>query len=135
MTAVHGSNGTLTINSGALTGFTTDMTLSRTADTAESTVFGLTSKTYIPGLKDATLDATLFYDKTTTTGSIYILEAVYAANAAVACVFRPAGGTSNEYTYGFNAILTTFDIAGAVGDIVSVNVSLQVTGAVTPGTI
>lgn len=135
MAFVHGSGATLTVNSGALTSFSNDASLSRTADTAETTTFGLTSKTYVPGLKDATFSGSGFYDKTTTTGSIYILEAIYTANAAVTCQYRPAGAGAGEYSYAFSGILTSYNITGSTDAVVTFDFEFQVTGAVTPSTI
>lgn len=133
MAFVHGSGATLTVNSGALTSFSNDASLSRTADTAETTVFGVTSKTYVPGLKDATFSGSGFYDKTTTTGPIYILEAIYTANAAVTCQYRPAVG-SGEYSYAFSGILTSYNITGSTDGVVAFDFEFQVTGAVTSST-
>lgn len=135
MAAVHGKSATLTINSGAMTGFTNDSTLSRSVDTSEVTVFGLSAKTYVPGLADGTFSGSGFYDKTATTGSIAIMEAVYAGGAAVTCQYRPAGGGSGEYSYAFSAILTQWDISSAIGDAVGISFDMQITGAVTPTTI
>jgi len=135
MAAVHGKDATLTVNAGALTGFANDASLSRSAETAETTVFGLSAKTFVAGLKDGTFSSSGFYDKTATTGSVYILEAVYAANASVACVYRPAGAGAGHYSYAFNAILTQFDITGSVGDAVAISFELQIDGPVTPTTI
>ena len=135
MAFVHGSGATLTVNSGAITGFSNEATLSRSAEAALTTVFGVTSNTYVPGMKDATFSGSGFYDKTTTTGSIYILEAIYTANAAVACVYRPAGGGSGEYNYAFDGILTSYNITGSTDSTVNFDFEFQITGAVIPTTI
>lgn len=135
MASVHGKGATLTINSGAMTGFANEASLSRSVDTAETTVFGLSAKTFLPGLADGTFSGSGFYDKTSTTGSMAIMEAVYSGGAAVTCQYRPAGGGSGEYSYAFSAILTSWDITSSLGDAVGVSFSMQVTGAVTPTTI
>ena len=135
MAAVHGKGATLTVNAGALTGFMNDASLNRSTETAEVTVFGLSAKTFVAGLNDATFSSSGFYDKTASTGSISILEAVYSGGVAVACVYRPAGAGSGDYNYAFNAILTSLDISGTTTGAVAVSFALQVSGVVTPTTI
>lgn len=135
MAFTHGSNAVLVVNSGALTTFMNDVSFNRTADTAETSTFGVTSKTYIPGLKDGTLSVSGLYDKTTTTGPVFILEAIYLANAAVTCVWNPAGTTTGNYAYTFSAILTSLDISSGIGDAVQVSAEFQATGTITPSVL
>lgn len=131
----HGSAAVLTINSGAMTGYTNDTTLDRSTDTAETTVLGVTSKTYIPGLNDGTFSGSGFYDPTASTGPVAIMEAVYAGAAAVTCVYKPGGTASGQYSYTFSAILTQWTIAASLDGAVPVSWSMQITGAVTPAVL
>lgn len=131
MAFTHGSNATLTVNSVALTGFFNDLSFDRSVDTAETTVFGNTAKTYIPGLSDATLSASGLYDKTATTGVVFALEAILAGNAAVTAVVRPAGATTGNYSYTGSVILTSYSLASTVGDAVQVSAEFQASGTWT----
>ena len=88
MAFVHGVNAVVTINSVVLTGFFNDLSFERTRDTAETTVFGNGSKTYIPGLTDATVSLSGLYDKTATTGVIYALEAIWSGGVSVTAVIK-----------------------------------------------
>lgn len=129
----HGKGGTLTLNSGALTAYINEVTLSRTFDTAETTVLGVTAKTYVVGLADATISGSGFYDPTASTGPIAILEAIFSGAAAVTFQYRPAVG-SGHYNYAGSAILTELELSNGLGDAAGVTFSLQVTGAVTATT-
>ncbi len=130
MASVHGKGSTLVINSGAMTAYINDVAFPRTTDTSETTVLGLTDKTYVPGLNDGTLTGAGFYDSTASTGPVAILEAVYAGNAAVTVTWRPAVG-SGHYSYAFSAILTDYELGANTTDAVALSFALQKTGAVT----
>lgn len=131
----HGKGATLLINAGAMTGFLNDVSFGRSVDTAETSVFGLTAKTFLPGLVDGSLSGSGGYDPTTTTGPIFILEAVLSGGVAVTCVYRPAGASSGNYSYSFSAILTSYEITSSISDWVAISFEMQITGAVTPSVI
>ncbi len=135
MAFTHGTNATLTINSVVLAGFFNDLSFERTVDTAETTVFGNAAKNYIPGLTDATLSVSGFYDKTATTGVVYALEAILSGGVAVTAVVRPAGASTGNYAYTVSVILTGYTLASTVGDAVTVSADFQCTGAVTPAVL
>jgi hypothetical protein len=131
----HASAATLTINSGAMTAFLNDVSFPREVDTVETTVFGLTAKTFIPGLVSGTLSGSGGYDPTASTGPVAIMEAVLAGNAAVTCAYRPGGSASGQYNYAFSAILTSWEVASAVADWVTISFEMQITGVITPTVI
>lgn len=126
-TFVHGKDGYLSIGGTAITDITTDAGHTRSADTAETSVMGTDDKTYIPGMKDGQLTATCRFDRTTD-GT---LEALLGTQVAVE--YGPEGNTTGDRKYSFNAIMTQYDVQGSTADVVSVNISLQRTGATTTG--
>lgn len=128
----HGKNSTLVVNSGTMTAFLNDISFPRSVDTAETTVFGLGAKTYLPGLVDGTLSGSGGYDPTASTGPIAILEAVLVGGAAVTVVYKPGGASSTNYSYSMSAILTSYEIASSTSDWITISFEFQVTGAVTP---
>lgn len=101
------------------------VSLSREADTAETSALGTTAKTYIPGLTDATISIEGMADVTT---SGY-LEGVLGLSKAFE--FYPAGTAVGQVKYSGSAILTSFESAAEIGGAVTVSGEFQVTGAVT----
>lgn len=118
----------MSIGGNAITDVTTDAGHTRSADVAETSVMGTDDKTYIPGMVDGQLSATCRFDRSTD-GTI---EALLGTEVAV--VYGPEGNTSGDRQYSFQAILTQYDVQGSTGDVVSVNITLQRTGATTTGT-
>ena len=106
----------------------TDVSFPQTIDTAETTAFGSSIKSYIVGLKDTTISVTGLWDATvdgylsgTETASRYF-------------IFGPAGSTGGNVKYTGEAIMTNYSQGNPVGDVVTFTADFQVTGAVTRGT-
>lgn len=99
--------------------------LKRQAETAETSALGSSSKSYIPGLKDATISLDGMADVTT---SGY-LDGVLGVTTT--WEFYPAGTATGSVKYSGSAILTSLETSAEVGGVVSVSGELQVTGDVT----
>lgn len=121
----HGSKATLSINGTDVTAYLTSISLSREADTAETTTLGKTSKTYIPGLKDGSFSIEGLDDAA--------LDAVLSAalGAQVPFVYRPAGTGAGKIEYTGNAIGTSYEPASDVGEAGTCSAEFQVTGDIT----
>ena len=133
----HGSKASITINSVDLSAYSDNLSLDITPETADTTGFGSTWRTHIPGLIGATLSVSGSYDPTATTGPAdAILAAITAQNSAgyVAVVDKPGGTATGQRTNSFNAIITGCNETSAVDDKVTWSAELTVTGAVTPVT-
>ena len=101
-----------------------------TADVAETTVLGNGNKTYIVGLKDATLSIAGLWDSTIDG----ILGAVVGQAATLSFEYSPEGTGSGKIKYTGEAILTSYAQSSPVGDVVGYSADFQVSGAVTRGT-
>lgn len=118
--------GTLTDISNTLT----DVGFPQTIETAETTSFGSSAKTYIVGLTDATISLSGNFDSTVDGH----LAGIAGQAATVSFEYYPEGTTTGYVKYSGEAILTSYEKSGAVGDVVQYSAELQVTGAVTRGT-
>lgn len=107
----------------------TNVDFPETIDTAETTAFGSTSKSYIVGLRDATISVSGIWDATV---DGYIRGGAEPASRSF--IFGPAGSTSSNVKYTGEAIVTNYSISNPVGDVVTYTLDLQVTGDVTRGT-
>ena len=122
---VDNSGGSLTDISDTLT----DVSFPQTIETAETTSFGSNAKTYIVGLSDATLSVSGNFDATVDAH----LAGIAGQAATVSFEYGPEGTTSTFVKYTGEAILTSYEKSGAVGDVVTYSAEFQVTGAVTRG--
>ena len=106
----------------------TSVDFPETIDTAETTAFGATSKSYLVGLRDATISVSGLWDATI---DGYIIGTEPATRSFI---FGPAGSTGGNVKYTGECILTNYTISNPVGDVVTYSLDLQVTGNVTRGT-
>jgi predicted secreted protein len=123
---VDNAAGSLTDISNTLT----DVSFPQTVETAETTSFGSSAKTYIVGLSDSTLSVSGNFDATVDAH----LAGILGQAATVSFEYGPEGSTSTQVKYTGEAILTSYEKSGAVGDVVTYSAELQITGAVTRGT-
>jgi len=98
-------------------------------ETADTTAFGSSSRSFIVGLESATISISGLWDATV---DGYIKGGTEPASRSF--IYGPAGSTSSNIKYSGEAILTNYSISSPVGDVVTYSCDLQVTGAVTRGT-
>ncbi len=135
MAFVHGKNSVMKLDnaSGSLTdisAFVNNVDFPETADVAETSVLGASNKTYLAGLKDATIGLTGFFDATADA----IFGAVIGQSATLSFEYSPEGTASGKIKYTGECILTNYALSSPVGDAVAYSCDLQVSGAVTRGT-
>jgi len=135
MAFVHGKDSVIKIDNagGTLTdisSYVNNVDFPITADVAETTVMGDDNKTYIVGLKDATLSITGLWDSTIDG----ILGQIVGQSSTVSFELSPEGTTGGNIKYEGEAICTEYSQNPPVADVVSYTASFKVTGAVTRGT-
>ena len=109
-----------------------EISLPREIETAETTAFGDTDKTYITGLADATVSLSGMFDATVdaqVNGGITALKS--GSVATLSFEYGPAGSASANPKFTGEAIITSYEISSPVGDVVTYSLELQVTGGVT----
>jgi predicted secreted protein len=135
MAFVHGKDSVFKLDnaSGSLTDISTyvnNVDFPETADVAETSTLGASNKTYLAGLKDATIAISGLFDATVDA----ILGAVVGQTASLSFEYSPEGTASGKVKYTGEAILTSYALSSPVGDVVAYSADLQVSGAVTRGT-
>jgi predicted secreted protein len=133
-TFVHGKGTSFTLDntSGSVVDISNTLTsvdFPETIETAETTAFGSSAKSYIVGLKDASISVSGIWDATT---DATIMGGAEPASRSF--VYGPAGSGTGAVKYSGEAIVTSYSISNPVGDVVTFSLDLQVTGAVTRGT-
>ena len=135
MAFVHGKNSVFKLDnaSGSLTdisAFVNNVDFPETADVAESSVLGASNKTYLVGLRDASISISGLFDATVDA----ILGDVVGQTATLSYEYSPEGTASGKVKYTGEAILTNYALSSPVGDVVAYSADLQCSGAVTRGT-
>ena len=135
MAFLHGKSSVFKLDnaSGSLTdisAFVNNVDFPETADVAETSVLGASNKTYIVGLKDATISLSGLFDATADA----IFGAVVGQTATLSFEYSPEGTASGKIKYTGECILTNYAMSSPVGDVVAYSADLQVSGAVTRGT-
>jgi hypothetical protein len=123
---VDNSGGTLTNISDTLT----DVGFPQTVDTAETSTFGSSAKSYVVGLSDSSLSISGNFDATVDAH----LAGVLGQAASLSFEYGPEGSTNGFVKYTGECILTSYEKSGAIGDVVTYSAEFQVTGAITRGT-
>jgi hypothetical protein len=123
---VDNAGGSLTDISNTLT----DVSFPQSVETAETTSFGSSAKTYIVGLSDSTVSVSGNFDATVDAH----LGGILGQAATVSFEYGPEGTTAGQVKYTGEAILTSYEKSGGVGDVVTYSAEFQVTGVVTRGT-
>ena len=123
---VDNAAGTLTNISDTLT----DVSFPQSVDTAETSSFGSSAKSYVVGLSDSTLSVAGNFDATVDAH----LAGILGQAASVSFEYGPEGSTNGFVKYTGEAYLTSYEKSGAIGDVVTYSAEFQVTGAITRGT-
>lgn len=123
MPATHGRLTRVYINGYDLTGFYRKQESELTRETAESTVFNLADKTYLPGHRDASLSLEGIFDGAVD-GIEQVLLAALAADPTIVAIC-PQGDVLGNVAHGFSALEAKYAIDSAKDDIVTLANELQ----------
>jgi predicted secreted protein len=137
MAFVHGKGAVIKLDDSTgtlrdLSGYSAEVSLPRSIETAETTTFAATgdAKTYIVGLNDSTMAIKCMWDATL---DGYLAPAL-GADATLSFEYGPAGSGSGAVKFTGEGIMTSYQTSSPVGDVVSLSIDLQITGPVTRGT-
>ena len=134
MAFIHGKNTGVVVGGGNLSSFFNEASASQDVETAETTAFGSTAKTYIIGLKDGTMSVSGMFDGDQNSVDEQI-EAVLGAEAASVATIAPEGLTIGKAAYSCAARKTSYEISSPVGDVVATSLSIQADGGIDRGVL
>lgn len=132
MAFVHGKSAVFKLDNAAgslvdYSAFLEDVSMPRSIETAETSTFGSSAKSYITGLTDATISVSGKFDA----AADATLVAVIGQSDTLSFEYGPEGSVAGKIKYTGECIMTSYDIGATVGDAVTASVELQVSGAVT----
>lgn len=128
MAFVHGKDSYFKVASSDLSTYLNSVTVSRSADTADTTAFGSGTRSYVAGLKDATITVAGMFDAT-----VYSTIAGWLGTSQT-WEYGPAGSANGRVKVNGSGIITAVELGSAVGEVVTASITIQVSGAVTDGT-
>lgn len=126
----HGKNTKIYINQNDFSTYFNNADTTRTADVAESTTFGNSSKTYVVGNKDGTVSLGGFFDATADAtlqpligGADFVfVMGIDGVDALDNCVFGQAN-------------ITNYGVSSPVGDIVATSIDVQADSGLYSGSV
>jgi len=128
MAAVHGSNAAVLGNGYDLSSFLNSASWTGSRDKSETTTFGKTSKTYIPGLKDLSVSLAGIFDGVVGADDD-IFTQVFFAGTKTYWSYVPAGCTVaasfGNPAYSWDAIQSEYAINTDVGNVSSITAKLD----------
>lgn len=126
----HGKDSKVYVNSSDFSSYFNSVDVARTADVAESTTFGLGSKSYITGNKDGTFSVTGFFDAT----ADGVLQPLLAG-ADMVFVLGVDGVDATDGCSFAKGNINNYGVSSAVGDIVATSLDIQADSGVYNGTV
>jgi hypothetical protein len=129
----HGRNTDVLLGSYDISAYLNEANSSMSIDTAETSAFGSSAKTYIVGQNDATVSLSGMFDGDATAVNA-VFESIIDNDLTPAFTIAYDGGlgVGNDCSIG-TAKQTSYEITAPVGDVVAVSGELQVTGGIRQG--
>lgn len=141
MAFLHGKKALFKIdNSGGtlvdISAYCESVDLSRDIDTAETSTFGATSKTYVVGLIDGKISVSGKFDSAGASTVDSVLAATLGQDASLTFEYQAsnAAASSTNPKYTGECYITSYKVSSPVNDVVSFSAEFQITGTVTRAT-
>lgn len=131
----HGKDGRVLVAQYDLSSFFNEMSSSQAIETAETTTFGSSAKTYITGLNDGTLSFSGMFDGAANAVSDVFEDIIDNESTPVITMAHDRGLVIGSSCVMAQAKQTSFDITVPVADVVALSGEFQVTGGLRNGVI
>lgn len=113
-----------------------EVSLEAECDTAETSILGTTDKTYVPGLRDATMSFSGIYDSDLVTPANAFAHKLNALQGSFTqCTYMPAGDVNGYPAFLVKGFLTSASIETSVDDMAGFEAELQNTTGLERGTV
>ena len=135
MAFVHGKNTSVRYHGSDLSSYFNDASMSQDVETAETTAFGDSAKTYITGLKDGTMSMSGMFDGQTDAIDAVLTSTLGATAADVATVVPAGLSSTGVATFSAEVRETSYEVSSPVSDVVAANLEVQATGGIDRGVL
>lgn len=132
----HGKSAFCSMKIGGSTAFTKlstffdDSELKRAVETAEVTAFQASDKSFLAGLRSGELTLSGHFDS----AILATLAGQLGASTNPSFRYGPENNSTGRRRYNFDGVITSLNIKAPVGDKVSADLGVQISGAVTSTT-
>jgi hypothetical protein len=133
-TFAHGKNVNIFVNEYDFSTYFNDVSASSTVETAEVSAFGSSAKSYIVGLQDGTVSLSGMFDGTAT-GTDVVFSSVLGSATKQLVVVAPSGNSVGANAIVLEADDTSYEVSGAVADVVQTSAEFQSSDGVEHGKI
>lgn len=111
-----------------------EISFPRAVDLAETSAFGTFDKTYVVGMRGATITAGGMFSAGAATEIDPVFAGVFGQEASLTFEYGPEGNSSGRIRYTGECYLTSYEISSPYNDMVSLTSEFTITGAVTRNT-
>lgn len=133
-TFAHGKNVNVFINEYDFSTYFNDVSATSTVETSEVSAFGSSAKEYIVGLLDGTVSLSGMFDGTAT-GTDVVFSAVLGSTTKQNVIVAPSGHSNGATAIVLEADDTSYEVSGAVADVVQTSAEFQSSDGVEHGKI
>ena len=133
-TFAHGKNVNVFVNEYDFSTYFNDVSASSMVETAEVSAFGSSAKEYIVGLTDGTVSLSGMFDGTAT-GTDVVFSAVLGSTTKQNVIVAPSGHSNGANAIVLEADDTSYEVSGAVADVVQTSAEFQSSDGVEHGKI
>jgi len=123
MAFIHGKSIFVLLNGHNITGYLNKIDAPYTADTAETSCFGTENKTFIPGMKDATMSAEGLFDGDAGAVDEQLNTILSGVNTGNNMIWFPAGNILGNVGYGIYMVQTAYSVMGTKDDAVKISMA------------
>lgn len=123
MTFVHGKGTTVLTHGRDASAYLHSTGVAGSADTAETSTFQQTAKSFVVGLKDAVLSMEGFVDGVAAAADA-VLQALFGVNSKIFSYY-PEGDARGKSGYHMSAVQTSFEVKSDLGDAVGFSAEAQ----------
>lgn len=131
----HGKSTAVLVNQYNLSAYLNEATSTSEIETGETSTFGSSAKTYIPGLRDATISASGLYESASTDAVDTVLQATITGSGDDVATVAPEGLTVGRRAVIGTSETTSYEVSASVGDVVSVTADFQISGGLDSGLV
>jgi len=131
----HGKNVNVFIDEFDFSTYFNNVSASTSIDTAETSAFGTSAKTYVVGHRDGTVSLGGMFEGTASTGTDEFFDNALGNATKALVIVAPEGHSNGAGAIMLQADDTSYEVSSAIADIVQASAEFQSTDAVEHGKI
>jgi len=131
----HGKNVNVFLDEFDFSTYFNDVSASTSVDTAETSAFGTSAKTYVVGHRDGTVSLSGMFEGTASTGTDEFFDSALGASTKTLVIVAPSGHSNGAGAILLQADDTSYEVSSAIADVVQASAEFQSTDAVEHGKI